>query len=474
MAVAFHPDEEYVALRIRTARFISSRGKLAQKSIAEMQSCRPDEMRASPARKLESVIFRHPFLDRESSASSPTTSHGTRHGRGAHRACARRGRLRHRREIQTGYALAGGRRGHPARGPARIRRQEVFDANPPIVELLKTRGVLLHTEKIEHSYPHCWRCHNPVIFRATEQWFISMETPMTGDGTLALSAARRNQKVKWDPAWGEDRISNMIATRPDWCISRQRIWGVPIAVFLCEKCGKPLKDKAINRQVVELFTQRRRGRLVHPRGRRIWSPPEPSVRIAGHEVQAKRWTSSMSGSSPAQAISPCSATNPSFPGPLTCTSRAAISIAAGSTLPCSARWARRIRAVQASSQRPAGHSTSKGRRCRSRLAMTSIQSISRTPRRRNRAPMGRLRRLPRRRRRLRTPDAARRGKLPQDPQQPFRYILGNLYDFDPARDAVPFEKLEAIDQYMLRQTAEIASQVSGGTRSLPSTKSISG
>ncbi len=104
----------------------------------------------------------------------------------------------------------------------------------------------MHTEKMEHSYPHCWRCHNPVIFRATEQWFISMETPMEA-GTLRSRALEEIKKVKWDPAWGEDRISNMMATRPDWCISRQRIWGVPIAVFLCEGCGKPLNDPAINR-----------------------------------------------------------------------------------------------------------------------------------------------------------------------------------------------------------------------------------
>ena len=118
--------------------------------------------------------------------------------------------------------------------------KKVFDANQPIVELLKKRGVLMHSEKLEHSYPHCWRCHNPIIFRATEQWFISMETPMAG-GTLRSRTLDEIKKVKWDPAWGEERISNMIATRPDWCISRQRIWGVPIAVFLCEGCGKPLE-----------------------------------------------------------------------------------------------------------------------------------------------------------------------------------------------------------------------------------------
>src|ERR1700685_2594396 len=116
-------------------------------------------------------------------------------------------------------------------------------------------------EKMEHSYPHCWRCHNPVIFRATEQWFIGMDSPMkrSPKGEKAAGETMRSRalaeitRVRWDPAWGEERISNMIATRPDWCISRQRIWGVPIAVFLCEKCGEPLNDKSINRSIVDLF-----------------------------------------------------------------------------------------------------------------------------------------------------------------------------------------------------------------------------
>src|ERR1019366_8572969 len=89
---------------------------------------------------------------------------------------------------------------------------------------------------------------HPVIFRATEQWFISMETPMPGgkgkDDTLRTRTLGEIKSVKWDPAWGEERLSNMIQTRPDWCISRQRVWGVPIAVFLCESCGKPLNDHA--------------------------------------------------------------------------------------------------------------------------------------------------------------------------------------------------------------------------------------
>ncbi len=118
--------------------------------------------------------------------------------------------------------------------------------------MLKERGALLSASSLEHSYPHCWRCHNPVIFRATEQWFISLDTPIkTASGeekTFRQVTIDEIDKVVWDPAWGKERITNMIATRPDWCISRQRIWGVPIAVFLCESCQKPIIDRRAQSQ----------------------------------------------------------------------------------------------------------------------------------------------------------------------------------------------------------------------------------
>jgi isoleucyl-tRNA synthetase len=112
---------------------------------------------------------------------------------------------------------------------------------------------------LHHSYPHCWRCHKPLIFRATEQWFIGMETPVLSPKAVKQTDTFRERaldeisRVTWDPSWGEERISNMIATRPDWCISRQRIWGVPIAVFLCERCHEPLNKAEINESVVEIF-----------------------------------------------------------------------------------------------------------------------------------------------------------------------------------------------------------------------------
>jgi isoleucyl-tRNA synthetase len=152
----------------------------------------------------------------------------------------------------------------------------VFQANQPIIDLVAARGALLGRSDIFHSYPHCWRCHHPVIFRATEQWFINIDTPMTnpplseaqelaklagidqpvpGEPTTFRRRAldEINYNVRWDPAWGRDRIFNMIATRPDWCISRQRIWGVPIALFLCESCHQPLNDCILNGRIIELL-----------------------------------------------------------------------------------------------------------------------------------------------------------------------------------------------------------------------------
>ncbi|HEY6946278.1 MAG TPA: class I tRNA ligase family protein, partial [Candidatus Acidoferrum sp.] len=121
-------------------------------------------------------------------------------------------------------------------------------------KLLADRGALLANHPYKHSYPHCWRCHNPVIFRATEQWFIKMDQAAHGrPKTLRQEALEEIHQVKWFPAWGEDRMYEMIEKRPDWCVSRQRFWGVPIIVFYCDGCGKRLEDYAALRNVVKWF-----------------------------------------------------------------------------------------------------------------------------------------------------------------------------------------------------------------------------
>ena len=122
------------------------------------------------------------------------------------------------------------------------------DANLAVNEKLTEVGALLHESSVEHSYPHCWRCKKPIIFRATEQWFISMEK-----NDLREKALQEIERVEWIPSWGRNRIYNMVEARPDWCISRQRSWGVPITIAYCEKCGEALEDGKVMHYIADQF-----------------------------------------------------------------------------------------------------------------------------------------------------------------------------------------------------------------------------
>jgi isoleucyl-tRNA synthetase len=256
LAVAFNPELEYVALEDNGNVYIVA-AALAE---ATRQACGLTDAReiaGFAGSRMEGAVFEHPFLDRGVLgvlASYVTTEQGTGavHTAPAHGADDFYTGARYGLSQECGVDNAGRMHGLPE-----YEGLTVFQANEPIIALLAQRGALMGRQDIQHSYPHCWRCHRPIIFRATEQWFIGMETPMTAaDGsktTFRQRALNEIHQVKWDPKWGEERIANMVASRPDWCISRQRIWGVPIAVFLCRACHKPLNDPEIHRRVVELF-----------------------------------------------------------------------------------------------------------------------------------------------------------------------------------------------------------------------------
>jgi isoleucyl-tRNA synthetase len=265
MAVAFHPGFEYVALETAEQIYIVA-AELAPSVIAACELGTPTEVARFKGSQLDRVTFQHPFLDRTVlgvNATYVTADTGTgavhtapAHGTDDFYTGQRYGLDPTNRVDATGHVHVDPSAWNHAAPPA-FDGLKVWAANPVILAMLEERGALLAASDLEHSYPHCWRCHKPVIYRATEQWFIGMETPVKrADGTettFRQLAIEEIDKVVWDPAWGKVRITNMIATRPDWCISRQKIWDVPIAVFLCQQCNQPIVSAELNRAVVALI-----------------------------------------------------------------------------------------------------------------------------------------------------------------------------------------------------------------------------
>ena len=271
LAVAFHPNFEYVALAAGQDADSPVYIVAAALAASVATACKlgePAVLARFPGDRLDRATFQHPFLNRGIlgvNADYVTADQGTgavhtapSHGADDFYTGVRYGLDPTTRVDNAGVIHLDTSVWHEAELPA-FDGKKVFAANPLIIELLKKRGALLSVDEIKHSYPHCWRCHKPVIFRATEQWFIGLETPVLradgSDTTFRQLTIEEIAKVNWDPAWGQERITNMIATRPDWCISRQRIWGVPIAVFLCTECHAPIEDAALNARIVKLFEE---------------------------------------------------------------------------------------------------------------------------------------------------------------------------------------------------------------------------
>jgi isoleucyl-tRNA synthetase len=253
-ALAFHPDFEYVVVETEKGALL-----LAADRVAALQSeCGIKEVRVrshAKGRDFEGVKFQHPFLPMQVPgilADYVTLDQGSGivHTAPGHGSDDFLSGQKYGLEI---YAPIDDK-GVYLEGLPEYKGKNVFEANPIIVQLLEDRRALLGNHSYTHSYPHCWRCHNPVIFRATEQWFIKMDQAAHGkEKTLRTEALEEVHGVKWIPAWGEERIYEMIEKRPDWCVSRQRFWGVPIIVFYCESCSTRLEDYAALRNVVKWF-----------------------------------------------------------------------------------------------------------------------------------------------------------------------------------------------------------------------------
>jgi isoleucyl-tRNA synthetase len=256
LGISFIPKFEYVAVETEQGAAIVAEGLLPQ--VAEALGWDKTVIARFPGVKLDRAVFRHPFLDRDSLGmigDHVTLEQGT----GAVHTAPGHGQDDF--VIGQRYGLpvycpvdAAGRifRAEGASGtlPEELIGKTIWDINPLIIEILQAHSALAGQARLDHSYPHCWRCHNPVIFRATEQWFIGLDREELRPKTLEAI-----KKVTWHPAWGEDRMTNMIAMRPDWCISRQRVWGVPIIVFYCEACAEPFTDERVQNAVVALFRE---------------------------------------------------------------------------------------------------------------------------------------------------------------------------------------------------------------------------
>ncbi|MFW5791941.1 MAG: isoleucine--tRNA ligase, partial [Desulfohalobiaceae bacterium] len=265
MAVAVHPEFTYQLVQARGEHYVLARDLVAQcAAVFDWEDY--EVLGEASGRELEGLTARHPFIDRASPivlAPYVTLEAGT----GCVHTAPGHGREDYETGLKYGLDILSplDDQGRFLENVARFAGLNVFEANARVIQVLQDEGHLLAGQRLTHSYPHCWRCKKPVIFRATTQWFISMEK--NGLRTKALAAIR--DQVEWIPAWGRERIHSMIENRPDWCISRQRTWGVPIIALLCQGCDHAYTDSKWVFEIVERFQD-------HPRGCDYWFEAEVS------------------------------------------------------------------------------------------------------------------------------------------------------------------------------------------------------
>ncbi|PKL52033.1 MAG: isoleucine--tRNA ligase [Nitrospira bacterium HGW-Nitrospira-1] len=255
LAIAFHPDLEYAALEQADEVYIVAEGRI--EALRERIGLEGDVVAKVFGKDLEGMSADHPFINRKSQAVlgefvSLEEGSGIVHIAPGHGEDDYVTGLKYGLDI---YAPVDDR-GKFTKQAGEFEGQFVFKANALIIETLKNNNRLIKEENISHSYPHCWRCKKPVIFRATEQWFISME-----HNDLRKKCLAEIDRVNWVPKWGRERIYGMVSNRPDWCVSRQRSWGVPITIIKCNNCGEFIDDAKVLDGIV---------RLVEENGADIW------------------------------------------------------------------------------------------------------------------------------------------------------------------------------------------------------------
>jgi len=247
LAIALHPELDYVALDTGSDVLIVAQGLLD--SFRQATGVAGSVIATFNADLLAQKHCRHPFYDRDSIIL--TGEHVTLEaGTGCVHTAPGHGQDDYELGLKHGLDIYNpvDNRGKFFPDIEFFGGQFVFDANKNVIEKLLEVGALITTSEITHSYPHCWRCKKPIIFRATEQWFIAMER-----NNLRAKALEEIGRVNWIPKWGKERISGMIENRPDWCISRQRNWGVPITAFYCKGCGEVMADGRVMHHVADLF-----------------------------------------------------------------------------------------------------------------------------------------------------------------------------------------------------------------------------
>lgn len=250
LAICVHPDLEYTAVEIDEEVWVMAEGLKAE-VLKRVAGATPAELGTVKGSALEGLVCRHPFYQRPSPIllgehvtleqgtgcvhTAPGHGHddyevGLRYGLEVYNPVDDHGRFVPEMELFGGL--------------------NVWEANHGIIERLRADGHLIAADEVTHSYPHCWRCKEPIIFRATAQWFISMDHE-----ELRRKALEEIRQVTWIPAWGEERIYQMVERRPDWCISRQRAWGVPITALYCEACDETVLSKELAEHAAALVAE---------------------------------------------------------------------------------------------------------------------------------------------------------------------------------------------------------------------------